>query len=506
MPVITILLGLGLFALLFFYVFMYSSLFHMAGRDDGILLFGVVMGSLISFITTLSRANAYLFESKDYDLLMSLPVKPQVVIASKLSGLLILNYVGFGFFFLSTLITYGIYVNPPIWVYLAGLLVMLLGPLLIVTVCSFIAYFMGLLFAKMKHKNIFQTIFIMVIFFVFFLSMMSYSMAMGAGEDDVQELINMINSLITMFERMYYPGTLAVSGIFGNIQDLLLYVGISIIPFAFFVWIVGRYFHKANARARIAYTDKNFKLKEQESQSQVAALVKKEVRRYFSSSMVVMNTIVGPIMGTIFVFALVFGQSSFIDEFQLVGVDRDLMVLILIGMSTFMNGIISTTASSISLEGKYFWVLKSAPLNERDVFTSKVLLNFLITIPFTIINTIVIMIAFGFNLRDCIMLLFIPIAINLIMGTFGLYINLLVPKMDWDQEVKVVKQSLSVVLVMLVGMGFITGMIFLSIFLVSSFGLDWMYILLSVILLVFLSLSIFILETHGKKLYRRLKA
>ena len=91
------------------------------------------------------------------------------------------------------------------------------------------------------------------------------------------------------------------------------------------------------------------------------------------------------------------------------------------------------------------------------------------------------------------------------MGMLGLYINLVFPRFDWTAEVKVVKQSLSTLLTMLIGMLIQIGIIVLFVN-VISFGLQIAYLITIAILLMVIGLEFLLLKTDGKKRYHKLKA
>lgn len=503
MPIITILLAIGFIALFIVYLKPISDIFYITDNMIGFLKFGIGMGILMCFITTISKANSYLFESKDFDLLMSLPIKPRVVIASKFASLLFINWASFALFFIPTAFWYVDKVRPDIVFFIMALLVILIGPLLIITICSILSYLLGLLLSKFKHRNIIQSLGLVIIFVGIMFISFSYN---GATNMDPQTDLDAYKTIADNFEKyattLYYPSVWMAETLEGNIVSLLIFLAISFVPYMIFAYVVGQNFVQANARARVSYTDKNFKLKEQNVAGQTMTLFKKEVKRYFSSSILVLNTIVGPIMGTIVVIVLLLGDEGFLGAPGLLV--NDVIVPILIVATTFMNGMIATTATSISLEGKNFWIIKSAPIAPEKVFIAKIAMNFILALPFTIINTIIITIALKPNALLIIPILFIPLLVNIFVGVFGLYINLVFPRLDWTAEVKVVKQSLSTFLSMLFGMISVVGLAFLfyKVYSLKFFA----YVIIMLVLVLLIALGIVLLRTDGKKRYNNINA
>ena len=103
----------------------------------------------------------------------------------------------------------------------------------------------------------------------------------------------------------------------------------------------------------------------------------------------------------------------------------------------------NTTSTSVSMEGKEWWILKSLPLPPKMILDSKLCFNLLLIAPFYLISQVFL----GIALRGVAVEIFWSV---IIMTLFilcscvgGLTANLKFPKMEWDSEVVVVKQSAS---------------------------------------------------------------
>lgn len=506
-PIITLLIGLVFLGLSFFYLTMYSQVFVIANKYEGILYLGFALGALITFLTTVSKANSYLFESKDFDLLISLPVKPQVIIASKISSLVLMNYMICLFFYLPTITLYGIYARPGMGYYFVVLPLLLLYPLIIITLCSIVSYLMNLMLKRIKRKNAFQTIFMVIFFLAVMVASMSLSTSMSVIEgNDMEAVIAMAEQMQSIMSAIFYPSRWMVGALQGSLASFAIFAAISVIPFVVFIIILGRNFVRAQGRSKMTYTNSNFVLNEGKVASPTKALLVKEAKSLFSHPNVFLNTAIGPLMSTFMLAFFLITSNSFGEEMDFSALPKDLIVSILIAALTFFGSIVSTTSSSISLEGKQFWIIKSAPLKVMDVFWAKMLLNLLIAVPSTIINTVIISIIFKPNVFYIAMSFILPNAINLIIGAFGLLINLLFPRMDWDNPVKVVKQSVSVMITML-GSMLLTGIsigVFVLMMMFGNFPIA--YIVLTVVLsLIFIGVY-WLLKTIGIKKFNSIQA
>jgi len=162
-----------------------------------------------------------------------------------------------------------------------------------------------------------------------------------------------------------------------------------------------------------------------------------------------------------------------------------------------------TTNTSISLEGKNFWILKVNPISHRTVFTAKVLLNLALTVIPVVLGGFVLSFKFGFiNLW---VLILIPLASTILSAIAGIYINLLYPKFDWESEDAVIKRSMSsflglfagtVIIIIPVLMYWSTWYKLIDVYSMSALFIGYLFIVISLLLVL--------LDTRGKKMFEKL--
>lgn len=431
------------FAFVFMYLFIFADMFAEQGMSALILPLGLTAGSLVTLMTTFVSANGYLFRSTDFDMLMSLPVKPRTVFVSKLFYLLLLNYITLLFIYFPTIIVYAVY-NSTDWFFWAlALPVFFLFPLAIITLGSLLSYIIGFVTSRFRYKNILSLvltlIFVIVIMFVSFQSS-AIEDNPGKFTEDVYQFLNKIKI-----------GSLVFKSLMGHSLSLLLFVAISLIPFYGFVYFVGRSYAKASLRSRGAYLRKNFKLRTLRSSTQNKALLRRELKRYFSSNIYVMNTMISPILTTIILVIMAFNMKPLLDQIPDGANNLEMVPFVLAGIFSFMLGMTSTTSCSLSIEGRQFWILKTAPVQEKQIFKAKILLNLLISIPFILLNVIIANFIIDIKPLDSFFMFIIPSLLAFYMGILGLFVNILFPRFDYENETKVVKQSLSVLITMVFG-------------------------------------------------------
>jgi ABC-2 type transport system permease protein len=111
----------------------------------------------------------------------------------------------------------------------------------------------------------------------------------------------------------------------------------------------------------------------------------------------------------------------------------------------------STTTSSISIEGKQWWIIKSLPVKTKLVCDSKILVNLTIALPCYIASTCLLCLAVRMNAAGYLWLFLLPFIYVMFSSVLGLAINLKMPMFQWESEVVIVKQGAAVLISMFIG-------------------------------------------------------
>lgn len=510
----TLILGLFLLCFIAFIVISLGVICKQTNQLDTLLILGYTLGTVLCFTVTISKANGFLFEARDFELLMSMPISNKTIVFSKLCSLLILNYLGFGAVFIPCLIVYGVLSLASIGFYILGLIAFLIGPFLVVAVCSFISYLLGLLLRRTKFKSIIMSMVSLLIFIVFMVFYMSFVVKTSAIEgelgDDFNAIMQLYGDMIKGLKeniQTYYPIAKFLSeGLQGNLVSYLIYLVIMVIPFALLVLVVSKNFLKANMRSKNSSSSKNYTFKDQKQENKIVAIFKRDFKRFISSTNQMLNIGIGPILSTILVVVMAINFKNIAGSETNEEADfiiNKLLPLLLVLTAGFTFGIMPSTSSSISLEGKSFWILKSSPIKTEDVLISKVLFYVIICLPFILVNTALIYFFTNVSVFNCILVLLIQISLVFGYSLEGLWINILTPKFDWDNEVKAIKQGTGTLLSML--FGFALGVIlYVPPFIFIALDLNGFIILLVDSLVVSTIMGV-VLFTHGKKRYEQLE-
>ncbi|MCJ1994616.1 hypothetical protein GYN24_08490 [Lactococcus piscium] len=216
----------------------------------------------------------------------------------------------------------------------------------------------------------------------------------------------------------------------------------------------------------------------------LAALLKKEISRYFSSFTYVINTIITPIA----LFVIAVGLSmGLLPKFSPIVIDS----LNLTMTTSFMYFVIfivcltltTTTSCSFSFEGKNVWIIQSLPISVKELSIAKGLLNILLFLPGLVAASVACWSTFGLRGFDFMIHIIFLLTSLLCISFLGLAINLKFPNFNWSNEMVVVKQGMSTIITAVASMGMISFSVILSLFL-GTLGVGIVVVIELLIILV----------------------
>jgi ABC-2 type transport system permease protein len=243
-----------------------------------------------------------------------------------------------------------------------------------------------------------------------------------------------------------------------------------------------------------------------------AAILSAELKKYFACTLYVFNTAFGPVLMMVFAIAVfVMGPDSVMNGILkgegVVVLGKEHIAGIFLGIFCFFAAMTLTTASSISMEGKKLWVLKSLPVSTWDIFVAKIYVNLIIYIPAHLIAATLVASRLELSFLEAVAFVMLPVFLNVAISGGGLIMNLLFPKMNWRTEAEVIKQSASMMLGLLFGLALtvIPVVLYLLVFMVEGGVYLSAYLSIGIFVLVFVAEVLF-LNYPGKKMFDKLTA
>ncbi len=418
----------------------YSAAFGAMLREVGLLSFLLPLMSIlacgVALAFTLFAASGIVFGSKDSDLMLSLPVSAFSVMLSKLLALYLENLVFCVLWLIPTGVSYLMQGGNGGFLFMVRLVLSALFlPFIPTLLGMLLGYCISYISSHLRKKALLSNILYLGTFSVFFVLLMQINRLSAILLENKEQFEHLLRTWLLPFGLM-------TQGLDGNLLALLFFAILCFAPFLALAWLFSTQYKKILSGLSNHTTRNDFKLQSIKTQGQFAALFKKETARYFGSSIYVFNTGFGVVMLVGAAIAGIFFKNDVnLIVAQMGGVEE--VIPMLAAGVCFILSTVCTTCVSISLEGKTLWILKESPVSAATLFGSKALLNIAISAFGAFVSIFIITVTYGVPLFSAAIVLLLAISLAVLIALMGLIINLLLPKMDADNDTLVVKQSAS---------------------------------------------------------------
>jgi ABC-2 type transport system permease protein len=447
MAVMIAFVAISILASLLVYEFMFMDSFSKAGMPELMPAIMMAAAAVVTMFTTVYKVNGLIIGFKDFDIIMSMPIKTNIIVVSRLLLLYIMN---FGFCLVINLtagIVYVFFVHTVPALYFPFLILSTLFVPLVPMIAGLVAGILITAFSsRFRYANIINIIGALILTLAFMAASFGTS-AVYINPDQVADALSSSIYRIYPLARMY---TKAVYS--GDIASMIFFVLISAITFAAFSVLLGIFFKKLNTMFMTRRTRSNYKITSLNVSSVLYSLYKRELRRYFSSVLYVLNTGFGMILALLMCLSLIFFRPAQLELMLEIPGFAEAAGTLMPMVLTVMVTLSCTTCSSVSLEGNNLWIIKSLPVKPETVFASKILVNLTVTVPATFVCGLVLAFVLPLNPVQIILMFLTPTVFAVLSAEVGLFFNLLYPNFDWKTETVVIKQSLPVMISTLGGM------------------------------------------------------
>ena len=400
-----------------------------------------LMSFALSFIGTAFAAKTELFEARDNELLLSMPLPPHLILMSRIAVLLLSEYA----FTLLVLLPAGLAWHIAAGFSAGALMLFLLGGLLLPllgTAASCLAgWLLALLTSRVRNKSLMTTVFsllLMAAYFYFYFNANRYIRAILENSDALAERMAIWGVLFRWFGEGAAQGALVPA---------LGFAAICLIAIGLTVLLLSRGFVKITTTNRGGARKKAATLEYRPSGVR-SALYRRELKHFISSPAYMLNCGLGLILTVAAAVALFIKQADIRALLTLLAQETGLSISALVCggaiLLCFLSAMNLITAPAISIEGKTLWILRSSPVPASMVLRAKLCLHLSLGAVPTLLLSVVAGILLRVNFFGWLSLLILPQLAMLLTASFGLMMNLLLPKFDWLNETAAVKQSMSV--------------------------------------------------------------
>lgn len=421
----------------------YGLCISQKGTDSewSVFVLATIVSCALCLFGSIFATKTQIFESSDNELLLSMPIPPKYIFISRMVALLLVNYMLEAIVMIPCILMYGIVIGYTFLGFVFSLLVFLLIPFLTLSVSCLIAWIISEIASRMKNK----TFITVVLFLVFFLGYMficgSIGEKAGSGELEKLDFDGLKNTFV------FYFAADAMSN--GNAFSLLLFALCVFVPSILTYIILDKCFIRIittkRTKAKVEY-----KGNKEKSNSVYISLLKKEIRRFFSSSAYIMNAGLGNILSLVLAIVIAVSAKDIKYTISLISSElgsdtvKGFVPFALTCICIFMGALNLVSAPSISLENKNLWILQAAPIDPKDVLMAKLSCHMIICIPLSLISTVILCVAFEVGVIASLLSVVSVLCAVAFTGYWGLFLGLKFPKFDWQNENVAVKQGFAV--------------------------------------------------------------
>lgn len=454
---------LGLLAVTIFivYIIKFSDSMAKAGFGEALPTLTIVICSLTALTLTFIKSTGVLIGLRDYDMVMSMPVNTVSIVASRVTMLYLTNLlIGFVAMIPSSII-YIKTIHPSYSNYFFLLGALLFTPIIPMILSLSLGILIIAVSSHSKHTNVFSLVLSTIaVLMIVFASAKTQTM-------DTSQIANLGIAMVKMINRFYPPATLFSNAFLNNDWlSFCIFIASSVLLVIAFISIVSYFYKTLNTTVFSHHASKNYKWVDLKESSQFMAFYKRELNRLTSCTIYALNSCIGIILLLVISIMAAFFMPAVLEiQLEVLGILKVVKTVLPMMLAIFVS-MTSTTAASLSLEGKNCWIMCSVPTNTRTIFNSKIAVNLTVILPILWISVTLLRIEFPLSLEQTLFAYITPTIYAFFISVLGMFLNIKFPKYDWTSEYYAVKGG-AVSVLATVGAGMASSLIplYLCIFL-----------------------------------------
>lgn len=440
------LVWLMLIGVIVFYVIWLSGALLKIGLGEIVPLMLYAVTAVMILFFSVFRAGHTIFDARSYETLIPLPLQKSAIVVSRFLDMYVLNLGMSLIVMIPGAVICAVYLHPGIAFYAIMLLGTLLLPLVPMTIASILGMGISYVGARMKHKSL-VTSALSILAVIAIVALSVFSSRIESITPEI--LVNVSEALSRMIGSIYPPAMWFSAAVQGKFAAFGFFTFGSFALFAGMVALAKWKYAEICSALHSTGTRSNYRMGAQRAENLTLSLTRRELKRFFASSIYVVNSMVGYILMVVAAAALLIMGSGFLEA--QVGIQNivSLALPYFLGLLAALN---TPASCSISMEGKQWWILKSLPVKPRSIYNAKILCGLSVALPEYVISIILCLIAIKPDASGALWLIVLPLLYLVFANIMGLFVNLCLPNLHWESETQPVKQGASVLVSMVIAM------------------------------------------------------
>lgn len=410
-------------------------------RESGWLYFSLIgmIATAVGVLSNIFTTYSTLYEAKDNDLLLSMPVRIGYILLARLFGIYLITLVFEALILLPAFVVYALTTSVQISYGFNALITLLLLPMLALTLSCILSWLIALFAAKMQNSGVVP--FALSILFVAFCCYCFIQIEM---------LLTMVMQHTAVVSKnihmILYPIYHMGNGVDGSLSSLLIFSGITLSAF-FVIYLLIVWSFQSLITSRHTAHHAKFQQTDLKSVRVPHTLLRKEFLHFTSSSTYMLNCSLGSILLLLAtVLTLIYQAELRTLLTPLAHGHHDPAPLVGAAAVSLLASLNIITAPSVNLEGTTRWLIQILPVSGWDILKSKMQIHWIVTAIPGIFCSFAVSAALRSDFLFALLSSVFVCVYVMMTGALGLMLNLLMPNFRWATESAAVKHSASVIL------------------------------------------------------------
>ena len=387
---------------------------------------------------TVFTTQAQMYQAKDNDLLLAMPLKPGAIVGSRVFVLYLLTMIFVAVVMLPAGLVYSFKCGFSGSFWLVYLISMIFIGLLTQAVTCLLGWLLHFLLAGFRHKAIVATVFMTAVMILYFIGI-------NQLENLMLLLVNNGGKIASAIQSFAWPFYALGVACFGDWLQFVLLALVCITVFVIVTVILNVTFVKAmlvGGKTKRAAKQK----RDDKVRTAMGAVCRKECKRFFTSTTYLVNIGMGLFMIVAFVGAGILLKDKLLTvmDQMMEGKLMKMLPILLTGTMGLLASMTPISAPSVSLEGKHIWILRSMPISGADVLKAKLRFHCIASVPVACVGALALGIVYKIGLFETVFMVIGTAILFVLTGVLGLIFNMCFPRLDWPNEAAPCKQSMAV--------------------------------------------------------------
>ena len=425
-----------------------------AGLDWLYFALMALLATLLGAFGSVFNTYSGLYLAKDNDLLLSMPIPVNTLMASRLLGVYLMGLMYSGVVMLPAVIVYWVATPAPTAAVIGGVLLVFLLSVFVLALSCALGWLVAKISQKLKNKS-FITVVLSLVFFG------AYYFFYFKAEDLLQELLRSAAVYGARIKGAAYPLYLLGRVGTGDITAMLTVSAVILALFAA-LWVLLRRSFIRIATATGQSAKRAYRERAAVRRSVSSALLSKELCRFTASPNYMLNCGMGVLLMPLAGFTLLWKGADIRAALGAAlgaeaGAYLSVMLTAALCMLAAMNDM---AAPSVSLEGKSLWLLQSLPVTPWQVLRAKLRFQLLLTAIPMLVCLVCAVIALPMAAAETALMAVLTLLFVAFSALLGLTLGLKMPHLHWTSELAPIKQSACVAITLLGGWGYALVLLF----------------------------------------------